>query len=126
MSLKLVLSCLRALRVTGWLCVAVLVWLSWIPRDWETRTSLPGQIEHAIAYCGTAASIAFAYPDPPVALHHRIHCAGRILEVGQLWVPGRTSQFIDFAASSLEAVVGVFIGRAAIVWLVGFLMRPQR
>jgi VanZ family protein len=49
-----------------------------------------------------------------------------ILEIGQLRVPGRTSQFIDFAASSAGAVAGVLIGRAAIEALVGWMMRPSR
>ena len=127
MSLKLVLSSLRVLRIAGWLCIGVLAVLSWIPREWEARTSLPGQIEHAIAYCGTAAIFAFAYQD---ARRWRLITAlvalAGVLEVGQLWVPGRTSQVIDFAASSIGAIAGVFLGRAAIAWLVGFVMRPQR
>lgn len=127
MSIRLVLTSLRVLRLAGWLCIGVLVVLSWIPSDWEARTSLPGQIEHAIAYCGTAAIFAFAYQDAPRwrLIAGFVALAG-VLEVGQLWVPGRTSQVIDFAASSIGAIAGVFLGRAAIVWLVGFIMRPQR
>jgi VanZ family protein len=127
MSLKAVLFSLKALRITGWLCVCLLVWLSWIPATLEIRTGMAGQIEHAIAYCGTGAILAFAYQEPrrwrmAVGL---VALAG-ILEIGQLWVPGRTSQFIDFAASSAGAVVGVLIGRAAIEALVGWMMRPSR
>jgi hypothetical protein len=48
------------------------------------------------------------------------------LEIGQLWVPGQTSQFIDFATSSLGAVIGVLMGRAAITALIGWAMRPSR
>lgn len=127
MSLAFVLTALRMLRIAGWLCIGVLIMLSWIPRELEARTGLPGQIEHAIAYCGAAAIFAFAYQDP-----HRwrliaafITLAG-VLEAGQLWVPGRTSQVIDFAASSVGAIAGVFLGRASITWLVGFIMRPRR
>jgi VanZ family protein len=127
MSLKAVLFSLKALRITGWLCVCLLVWLSWIPATLEIRTGMAGQIEHAIAYCGTGAILAFAYQEPrrwlmAVGL---VALAG-ILEVGQLWVPGRTSQFIDFAASSAGAVAGVPIGRAAIEAVVTWVMRPSR
>ena len=127
MSLKAILSCLKVLRIAGWVCVGLLVWLSWIPSDWEIRTGLKGQIEHAIAYCGTGAILAFAYQEPrrwrmAVGL---VALAG-LLEVGQLWVPGRTSQFIDFAFSSAGAVVGVLIGRAAMQALVTWVMRPSR
>ena len=127
MSLSLILTSLRVLRIAGWLCIGVLVLLSWIPREWEARTGLPGLIEHAIAYCGTAAIFAFAYQD---ARRWRMIAAfvalAGVLEVGQLWVPGRTAQVAGFAASSIGAIMGVFLGRVAIVWLVGFVMRPQR
>ena len=108
----------KALRVIGWGCIGLLVWLSWIPRDWETRTSLPGQIEHAIAYCGTAILITLGYVRMPwwrvtVPL---VVLAG-ILEIGQLWVPGRSSQLIDFMASGFGALAGSLIGWRLTQWL---------
>ena len=118
---------LRVLRIAGWMCVCVLVVLSWIPREWEARTGLPRLIEHAIAYFGTAGIFAFAYQDPRRwrLIAGFVVLAG-VLEAGQLWVPGRSSQVAAFAASSIGAIAGVLIGRAAIVWLVGFVMRPQQ
>ncbi|MDR7039845.1 VanZ family protein [Methylobacterium sp. BE186] len=127
MSLKTVASCLRMLRIAGWLCVGLLVWLSWIPREWEMRTGLAGQIEHTVAYCGAAAIFAVAYQEPQrwrMAAGFVVLAA--VLEVGQLWVPGRTSQFIDFAASSAGAVAGVLIGRVAIEAFVSWVMRSSR
>ena len=127
MSLKTVATCLRMLRIAGWLCVGLLAWLSWIPKEWEVRTGLAGQIEHAIAYCGTAAILAFAYQEPARwRMAAGLVVLAGILEVGQLWVPGRTSQFIDFAASSVGALAGVLVGRAAIEALVRWVMRPSR
>jgi len=127
MSLKLISTCLRTLKAVGWLCLGLLVWLSWIPADLQIRTGIAGQIEHAIAYCGAGAILAFAYQEPrrwqiSAAL---VMLAG-VLEIGQLWVPGRHSQPIDFAASSIGAVAGVLMGRAAISALVGWAMRPSR
>ena len=127
MSLKLLATCLKTLKAIGWLCVGLLVWLSWIPAGLEIRTGMAGQIEHAIAYCGTGAILAFAYQEPRRwRIAAGLVALAGILEVGQLWVPGRTSQVIDFAASSAGAVLGVVIGRAAIGALVNWLMRPSR
>ena len=127
MSFKFLLTSLRTLRVAGWLCIGVLVLLSWIPREWEARTGLPGLIEHAIAYCGAAAIFAFAYQDPRRwRLIAGFVALAAVLEVGQLWVPGRTPQVAGFAASSIGAIAGVFLGRAAVIWLVSFVMRPQQ
>ena len=127
MSIRLILSSVRVFRIAGWLCIGVLVVLCWIPQEWEARTGLPGLIEHAIAYCGTAAIFAFAYQDSRRwrLIAGFVVLAG-VLEVGQLWVPGRTAQVAGFAASSIGAIAGVFLGRAAIIWLAGFVMRPQQ
>ena len=118
MSRNLPHSWLTALRVAGWFCVCLIVWLSWVPREWEARTGLPGQIEHFVAYAGTAAIFAMAYRG---TARWRLAAAfialAGILEIGQIWVPGRTSQVIDFAASSAGAVAGVLVGQAALPWL---------
>nr|WP_244483647.1 VanZ family protein [Methylobacterium sp. Leaf91] len=83
-------------------------------------------MEHAIAYWGTAAIFAFSYQDTHRGrLIAALVAVAGVLEMGQLWVPGRTSQLIDFAASSIGAIAGVFSGRAAIAWLIGFIMRPR-
>jgi hypothetical protein len=127
MSLKLVATCLKALKVICWLCVGLLVWLSWIPADLEIRTGMAGQIEHALAYCGTGAILAFAYQEPRRwRIATGLVMLADILEIGQLWVPGRHSQPIDFAASSVGAVAGVLIGRAAISALISRVMHPGR
>ena len=117
MSLKRFVFCLKTLQALGWLCVGLLVWLSWIPAELEIRTG--------IASCGTGIVLAFAYHEPR---RWRI-TAGLvvlvgILEISQLWVPGRISQTIDFAAGAAGAVVGVLIGRAAVGSLLRQLMRP--
>ncbi|KQP60696.1 hypothetical protein ASF41_22925 [Methylobacterium sp. Leaf111] len=127
MSLKLIATFLKTLKAIGWLCVGLLVWLSWIPANLEIRTGMAGQIEHAIAYCGTGAIVAFGYQEPRRwRIAAGLVVLAGILEIGQLWVPGRTSKFIDFAASSGGAVAGVLIGRAAISALIGWMMRPSR
>ena len=97
-------------------CVALVVWLSWIPREWEVRTGVAGQIEHVIAYAGTGALLAFGLGFGPARAWRigalLVLLAG-VLEVGQIWIPGRTAQVIDFLASSAGAVLGTLAGRLA-------------
>lgn len=127
MSLKLIATCLKTLKIIGWLCVGLLVWLSWVPGDLQIRTGIAGQIEHAIAYCGTGAILAFTYQGPRRwRIAAGLVALAGIMEVGQIWVPGRTSQLIDFAASSAGAGLGVLMGRAAIIALVDRVMRHGR
>jgi VanZ family protein len=106
----------RAARWAGGACVLALVWLSWIPRAWEIRTGLAGQIEHAVAYAGTALILSFA-PVRPGRLFAALALLACVLEVGQIWVPGRTAQVIDALASIGGAALGVLAGTALREWL---------
>jgi VanZ family protein len=79
------------------------------------RTGVGGQVEHAVAYFGTAVIMALAYREGPrfrVQTLLLVVLAG-ILEVGQLYVPGRSSAFLNFAASSAGVIIG-----GLLMWLV--------
>ena len=104
----------RAVALAGLGCVALVVWLSWIPREWEVRTGLAGQIEHVIAYAGTGVLLAFGFgPARAWRIGALLVLLAGVLEVGQIWIPGRTAQVIDFPASSAGAVLGTLAGRLA-------------
>lgn len=115
--------CARILRPAFFACITMLVALSWLPGDEVVRTGVSGRGEHVIAYFGTAVIMALAYRE---RLGLRIQAlllvvlAG-ILEVGQLFAPGRTPAILDFAASSAGAVLGglamVSIRPRALAWL---------
>jgi hypothetical protein len=98
----------RSLALAACICITCLVVLSWSPRDSIARTGAPGPFEHVVAYWGTGLVAAFAAP----RLQQRWLAGGLValagvLELGQLWIPGRTSQVIDFAGSSLGAILGI-------------------
>jgi hypothetical protein len=102
----------RIARGTGLACLPVLVWLSWIPKDWETRTGAAGQIEHLVAYAGTALLLGFGFPRVPAwRLGLALGALAAVMEIGQVWVPGRTAQVVDFAASTGGALAGLCAAR---------------
>jgi VanZ family protein len=81
----------------------------------EQRTGAPGQLEHAVAYLGTAAFMKLGWPMNRtrwMGLGLAILAGG--LELGQLLVPGRTSQFIDFGASAAGAFIGLLLTHGAL------------
>jgi hypothetical protein len=55
-----VLLCL--FRVAGLACTVALIILSLVTGAERPHTGLPGQIEHIIAYCGTAGLLGLGYP----------------------------------------------------------------
>ncbi|MGX7705894.1 hypothetical protein [Methylobacterium sp. Gmos1] len=98
----------RSAGLAGLACLPVLVWLSWIPKDWELRTGAAGQLEHLAAYAGTAGLLGLGFPRAPARrLALGLGLLAGLLEIGQIWVPGRTAQFVDFAASAGGALLGL-------------------
>ena len=66
---------LLVLRFAAWLCVALIAYLSLIPRSMEVRTSLLPGLEHVLAYGGTAGFMVLAYPGRPTWLIIGALCA---------------------------------------------------
>jgi VanZ family protein len=99
-----------SLRFLTWVCVVVLAVLSLTPLEeiQSMRTDLPGQIEHIIAYAGSAAIAMVGYGLNRGAARI-IGCfwlyAG-ILEYLQNFSPGRNPALVDFAASAFGALCG--------------------
>jgi hypothetical protein len=50
-----------SLRFLTWCCVAVLAFLSLLPAPDMVRTGFPGQLEHFVAYAGSAAIATAGY-----------------------------------------------------------------
>ena len=99
----------KSLRITGWLGVVAIAVLSLVPGELRPQILVSNLLEHFAAYCATSFALAFGYLGHtrvlPIALLLTIYAA--ILETAQLWVPGRASRIIDFAAGSLGAWAGI-------------------
>ena len=97
-----------AFRPAFFACIVLLALLSWLPGDEMVRTGVNGRVEHVMAYFGTAILMALAYRERPRLLvqFFLIGVLAGIFEVGQLYVPGRTAAFLDFAAGSAGAALG--------------------
>jgi len=96
-------------RATGWACVVAIAVLSLIPGFMRPDTGFPGQIDHTIVYCGTAGLLGLGYPAAKSRFGTTVMLISlaAALEVAQLWVPGRHSQFIDFATSAVGTCLGM-------------------
>src|SRR5216684_1954861 len=97
-------------RILTWCCVTLLAVLSLLPAQDMVRTGIPGQLEHFVAYAGSA-SIAIAGYGRRVAMRiiGLFWIYAGVLEYLQHFSPGRHSSIADFAASAL----GVFFGGLA-------------
>ena len=100
--------CAVALRPAFFGCIVLLLVLSWLPGSEMVRTGSGGRVEHATAYFLTAIIMGLTNRETPRLLVQSLLLVvlAAILEVGQLFVPGRTAAFLDFAASSTGAAIG--------------------
>jgi VanZ family protein len=89
-------------------CIIGLASLTWLPANVLTRTSLGGHAEHFIAYLGTSILMGLTFQKSP---RLAVQCSlliiyAAILEVGQLYSPGRHASLQDLAFSSAGIVIG--------------------
>ncbi|WP_368732169.1 VanZ family protein [Salinarimonas soli] len=89
--------------------VVALCVLSLWPGGVETPPEVAGPRRHFLAYAATAAVLAYAYRSPR---HQWVVSCGLValgiaLEVGQIWVPGRTAGIGDAIGSGMGAIAGV-------------------
>lgn len=122
----LLLTVSYALRIGPRLCIVCLAILSLVPGQFRPHTGLPGQAEHFIAYFLTALLLAI---QPRESLGKRTLVAAGlcayagILETLQIWVPGRSAQAVDFAASSGGAIGGAVVAAILLSLLAFFAKR---
>jgi VanZ family protein len=102
------------LRIAAWLSVLALVIASWTPGDYMIRTGARGSFEHVGAYFVATLLLVLAYPRwRPWGIGCGLAAYAGILELGQLYVPGRHSQFEDFAASC----IGIALVILPVLWI---------
>jgi hypothetical protein len=97
------------------LCVFCIGVLSLVPGAFRPHTVFSGQEEHFLAYFLTAFILGNR---PWDRLSQRASLAAAlcmyagVLEMLQLWIPARSAQAIDFAASSCGACIGAVAAAA--------------
>jgi VanZ family protein len=97
----------KLFRIFTWCCVILLAVLSLLPAQDMVRTGIPGQLEHFVAYAGSARIAIPGYGR-----------RGAVRIIGLFWIyadvpeylqhfsPGRHPSIADFAASALGALFG--------------------
>ena len=113
-------------RFVAWLSIMVLGVASWLPGDEMIRTGIDGRLEHAATYLISGLAIFTAYPQRPKWLIAILMaCYAGILELGQLFVPGRHAAILDWLASSGGVLCALLLCEIYHRVYVCALARPQ-
>jgi VanZ family protein len=103
---------LTSVRAAGFFGVLAIIVLSLVPGTYRPHTGLPGEAEHFIAYCSTASALALGFRSRAsrVAIALGLTLLAVLMEVLQLWVPGRNAAIMDAVVSSLGGLIGIVLG----------------
>jgi VanZ family protein len=108
------------LRLFAWLLAAAVTFATLGPARFRPHADVTHDGEHAIAFVLVGLAFAFAYPK------HRKLAAGisvvliGVLELLQLFVPGRHARLEDFVVDALSALFGF-----ALASIIGWLKRAH-
>lgn len=104
----------KIVKTAAWLTIVAFAVLSLVPHELRPHTGLPGPLEHLVAYAIAAGLLTFGYArrSQPFVIVLSLSVYAAILEIAQIWVPGRHPAVIDFAASSAGALIG-----SALAWI---------
>lgn len=98
------------LQLVAWLGLAALALATLIPAEYSPpRTSLPGPVEHFVAYASVSALTGFAFRRTVRTwlLAGGLIGYSAVLEYFQRWSPGRSANVMDFLSSSAGVLVGI-------------------
>jgi VanZ family protein len=89
-----------AMRFIAWACVIGVAVASWTPGPNMVRTGFNTQLEHMAGYLIAAITVLVAYPPKPpwlIAVLFGVYAG--VLELGQMYIPGRHAALLDWLAS---------------------------
>ena len=95
------------LKVSFWLLVLVVVFLSLKPESSVQLIEVNDKIGHALAYSALMANALLAFPSKDKKhLGILLLLMGSLIEILQGFIPGRFSSFYDLLANSLGIMIG--------------------
>src|SRR3954468_14323699 len=104
------------LRITAWLLVVAVTFATLGPPQYRPHSPLGQDAEHALAFVLVGLAFGAAYPrGRRLTTGFAVVLIG-VLELLQLWMPGRHARLQDFVVDALAACAGI-AAAAGIQWV---------
>jgi len=104
---------IRTVRVVAWLLAVIVVVLSVVPPTLRPETEAPHNLEHFAAFFATGLAFGFGYDRRPVPVAFGLVSFSGMIEIIQIFVPGRHSRLSDFTVDALAVCIGVALAAFA-------------
>jgi VanZ family protein len=97
----------RLFQFAGWACVIAIAALSLVASSLRPVTALPHDLEHAAIFAITGLMLGLGYPNRIQLQMSAMIVFAAVIELAQLYAPGRHARMIDFVVDALAACLGV-------------------
>lgn len=105
------------LRIFAWLLAAAVTFATLGPPRFRPYSDLSHDGEHALAFVLIGLTFGLAYTRNRVLTSAISVVMIGVIEILQLWAPGRHARFEDFAVDALAACVGLTVA-AGLDWAI--------
>ncbi len=105
------------LKLSAWLLAAAVTFVTLGPPRFRPLTHLGHDVEHALAFVLLGLAFGLAYPRRRLSISLVAVVLTGVLEILQLWMPGRHARLEDFIVDAASACVGFAIA-TAVEWLI--------
>ena len=112
-----------ALRLIAWILAAAVAFATLGPATYRPHSELGQNGEHALAFVLVGLAFGLAYGRNRWITSTLAVILIGVLELLQLWMPGRHARLEDFVVDALAACLGLALA-AAIDWAVKRVKRP--
>lgn len=99
----------RSAQIVAWSLAIALTVLSVVPPDLRPETGVPHYFEHLLAYAAMGTAFGLGYEKNPNTLATYLVCFCAVIEIAQLFVPGRHARLLDFAVDAFGTSLGIVI-----------------
>jgi hypothetical protein len=100
------------LRLTAWLLAAAVTFATLGPAQYRPHSNFGQDGEHGFAFVLVGLAFGLAYPRHRVLTTVLSVVTIGLLEILQLWAPGRHARLEDFAVDAFAACVGLAVATA--------------
>jgi len=116
----------RLATALAWVLAAALVFVTWCPPNLRPHLG-SANMERFAAFFMTAAAFVFGFPRRSGWIALGVVLIAGILEIGQLFIPGRDAGLHDAVVKVAGGLSGVVAGNVVLqIWRVGVRFRSRR
>jgi len=104
----------RLFQICAWLVLAVIVTLSLVKPSIRPVTILPHGLEHAAIFVIAGFAAGLGYPGRPALTMAALVLFSGVVEIAQLFAPGRHARLSDFVVDAAAACIGAALAHLAV------------